>query len=114
MKLLTEAAGIRNPVLPPSIGSGDIGTKPTGSLIGSLVGVFLIFAFLLAFTYLILGGISWITAGGDKGQLEAARNKITNALVGIIIVGGAWAVFTLVGGFLGLNFPNLELPVIGQ
>lgn len=83
---------------PPNIKIGDV-----GSLISALVGTLLIIAALLAFFYLILGGIQWITAGGDKTGMEAARNKITHAIVGLIIVGAAWAVMLLVQNFLGVK-----------
>lgn len=84
-----------------------------GQLISAGVGTLLILAALLAFFYLILGGISWITSGGDKAAMETARNKITHAIVGLIIVGAAWAVMLLIQNFLGvriiggtLNFPT--------
>lgn len=83
---------------PPNIKIGDV-----GSLISALVGTLLIIAALLAFFYLILGGIQWITAGGDKAGMEAARNKITHAIVGLIIVGAAWAIMLLVQNFLGVT-----------
>lgn len=74
-----------------------------GSLISAIVGTLLIISALLAFFYLILGGIQWITSGGDKAGMEAARNKITHAIVGLIIVGAAWAVMILVQNFLGIT-----------
>lgn len=84
-----------------------------GQLISALVGTLLIVSALLAFFYLILGGIQWITAGGDKTGMEAARNKITHAIVGLIIVGAAWAIMLLVQNFLGVQIignSNLTLP----
>jgi hypothetical protein len=35
--------------------------------------------------------------------MEAARNKITHAIVGLIIVGAAWAIMILVQNFLGIS-----------
>lgn len=84
-----------------------------GQLISALVGTILIIAALLAFFYLLLGGIKWITSGGDKAGMEEARNKITHAIVGLIIVGAAWAIMSLVQNFLGISVignPNLTLP----
>ena len=83
-----------------------------GQLISAVVGTLLIVAALLAFLYLILGGIKWITAGGDKTGMEEARNKITHAIVGLIIVGAAWAIMTLVQNFLGVSIigGQLEFP----
>ncbi|MBI4066978.1 hypothetical protein HY407_01240, partial [Candidatus Gottesmanbacteria bacterium] len=43
------------------------------SIISSLIGLILIIAFLAAFLYLVLGGIKWITSGGDKAGVDAAR-----------------------------------------
>jgi len=83
---------------PANIKIGDV-----GMLISSLVGVLLIIAALLAFFFLILGGIQWITSGGDKAGMEAARNKITHAIVGLIIVGAAWAIMILIQNFLGVT-----------
>ena len=74
-----------------------------GTLISALVGTLLIISALLAFFFLILGGIQWITSGGDKTGMEAARNKITHAIVGLVIVGAAWAIMILVQQFLGIT-----------
>jgi TRAP-type C4-dicarboxylate transport system permease small subunit len=84
-----------------------------GELLSAVVELLLILAALIAFIYLILGGIQWITSGGDKAGMEAARNKITHAVVGLIIVGAAWAIMTLVQQFLGVDIignTNLEIP----
>jgi len=81
-----------------------------GTLISAVVGTLLVISALLAFIFLIMGGIQWITSGGDKAGMESARNKITHAIVGLIIVGAAWAIMTLVGNFLGISITNLKLP----
>ena len=85
-----------------------------GSLIGGAVGVIIILALILTFFYLIIGGISWITSGGDKGQVEAARNRITNALIGLAIVAGAWALMKLVGFFFGIDPFALDIPTVKE
>ena len=80
-----------------------------GELVSAAAGSLLIIAALLAFFYLILGGIQWITSGGDKAGMEAARNKITHAVVGLVIVGAAWAIMTLVQNFLGVGIIDKTL-----
>jgi len=93
---------------PDSIKITDI-----GQLISAVVGTLLIVSALLAFLFLIMGGIQWITSGGDKAGMESARNKITHAIVGLIIVGAAWAIMTLVQSFLGINIigsTGIDLP----
>jgi hypothetical protein len=74
-----------------------------GTYVSSIVGVALSVAALAAFIFLVLGGIQWITAGGDKGKIEEARNRITNAIIGLAIVAASWAIFLLVDNFFGIG-----------
>jgi hypothetical protein len=113
-------AQLRNPVLPPSIGgskgSNAVGTGGTalGGLLSGVVGALFVAGFLLAFLTLILGGVNWITAGGDKSKLEASRTQITNAVVGLIIVGASYAITTLIANFFGFKLEALPIPTVGQ
>ena len=72
----------------------------------------LVVAAIIFFFMLIIGGIKWITSGGDKGQTEAARGQITAALIGLVIVFAAWAIITLIANIFGVNILNLTLPSI--
>ena len=85
-----------------------------GSLLGGIVGVAIVIALVLAFLWLIWGGIEWITSGGDKTQTEAARNRITTALVGLGIVAASWAIMRLVGFFFGIDPFALNIPTIAE
>lgn len=115
----TLLAQLRNPVLPDSIGgakgaNAGVGGSAFGGIISGIVGALFVAGFLLAFLTLITGGITWISAGGDKTKLEASRDKITNAIIGIIIVGSAYAITTLVANFFGFSLDTLPIPVVGQ
>lgn len=74
-----------------------------GQLITSFVGLALLLSALLVFGYLVIGGVQWITSGGDKGKTESARNKITAALVGLAIVASSYALMQIIGFFFGIN-----------
>ncbi|MBI3980492.1 hypothetical protein HY345_00670 [Candidatus Microgenomates bacterium] len=74
-----------------------------GRLISGLIGVAMLLAALAVFIYLIWGGFEWITSGGDKAGVENARNKITAALIGLVIVASAWAIMRLVEFFFGIT-----------
>ena len=47
---------------------------------------------VIALVLLVLGGIQYMSSGGDKIAVEQARGRITSAIVGLVIVFGAWLV----------------------
>jgi len=67
-------------------------------------------ATIAAFVYLLLGGFTWITSGGDKANVEAAQKRIQAAIIGLIIVFAAWALMIVIGRFLGIDPFNFVLP----
>lgn len=58
---------------------------------------------ILVFGFLVWGAIEWITSGGDKSKVEAARNKISNAVIGLIVLAATTALFVVVEEFLGID-----------
>ena len=95
---------------PPSGWEGLNFTIP--ALVSGLIKLILVIAALIAFFFLIIGGIKWITAGGDKANTETARNTLTAALFGLLIVFGAWAIIRLIETFFGITILQLEIPSI--
>lgn len=77
-----------------------------GGLINGVLSFVMVIAALLVFLYLIWGGIEWITSGGDKGKTESARNKITSAIIGLVVVAASYAILTLALNFLGFSSLN--------
>lgn len=77
-----------------------------GDMFSSILNVVMLIAAILVFAFLIFGGIQWITSGGDKNKAEEARNKITAAIIGLIIVAASYAVINLVVQFLGFGSFN--------
>lgn len=109
---IVYAQGINNPVLDPSVGSGE-GGPIVGKIISAIVGLFIIFAFVLALFHLLFGAYRWITSSGDKQRLQQAQESMTQAIMGLILVAAVWAIMTLLSQFLGLGtFPSFNLPTI--
>jgi len=73
------------------------------NIITAAIRLLIVAAFTIAFIFLIFGGIKWITAGGDKNGVESARNMVTAALVGLVIVLASFAIIRLVESFFGLR-----------
>ena len=72
---------------------------------------------LAAFVYLLIGGYKYITAGGDEKAVMAAKQTLTYAIVGLVIVVGGYLLLNTLstilggtqGGYFG-NFLQFEIP----
>ena len=76
------------------------------SFLGAVLSFTMAIAALLVFMYLLWGALEWITAGGDSSKIESARNKMTQAVVGIIVLSATVAFFMVIQQFLGIEVIN--------
>lgn len=74
----------------------------------NIIGSLLFIAGIILFITLIMGGIKFITSGGDPKGLESAKKTLTYALVGIVLVTAGYLVLVFIRDFTGnqnvLNF----------
>ena len=96
-----------------TINEPTAGVKDIGKLFSAAIQVAMIIAAVLTFAFLVWGGIQWITSGGDKTQTQAARDRITMALVGLGIVAAAWALMKVIGYFFGIDVFSFSIPTAG-
>ncbi|OGG03900.1 hypothetical protein A2W14_05515 [Candidatus Gottesmanbacteria bacterium RBG_16_37_8] len=75
-------------------------------LVSGIIGFLTMIAALWFLFQFIIAGFNWINAGGDKGAAQAAREKITNAVVGLLVVVSAWVLVALLGSLIGLDILN--------
>ena len=87
----------------------------TGFVIRSVIIGVLVIAAVIALFFLIWGGVKWILSGGDKGKVEAARNTIIAAIIGLIITFLAFFILSFVfqlfglGGITDLQFSTFRI-----
>ena len=55
-----------------------------------------------------------MASGGDKERIETARNRIMQAVVGLLIIASVWAIIKMVFPLVGLSFPSIDIPSIGR
>jgi len=85
--------------------SQDI-SAPLGLLnkgISIVIGIITAVSFLYFIINFFLGGLSWITAGGDQKKIESAQKKITMSLIGLVIVVSAIFIIQIIGKVLGIG-----------
>lgn len=89
---------ISNPAINPIWGN-DCGGANDGTIFGQIFAsawnTAIIFGALTVLVLFIIAAYEWLGAGGDKGKLEKARNRMTQGIIGLVL---------LVGSFVIINF----------
>lgn len=71
----------------------------------SAIQVFINLLFLtgtvLALAFIIYSGIQWVTSGGDKQKLQAARSRLTFTIIGLIVIALSFVIVQIVISLLG-------------
>ena len=56
------------------------------NLIRQIINIFSVIVGIVAVIMIIIGGLKYITSGGDSGNVTGAKNTILYAIIGLIIV----------------------------
>lgn len=94
-------------VVPPKsiIGLG-FGAEGASKFLSNLVVLIYILAGIVLVFMILWGAFDWMTSGGDKEKLTQAKDKIMNALIGILLFAAAFAILQVLGAFTGFKFFN--------
>jgi len=112
-------AQINNPIIKGNLGNpGQTGGQNIANTISAIINLAIVVGALVFFGMIVVGAIEWISSGGDKQKLESARGRITNALVGVIVLFASFAIVKLIGFFfhiealsnLTIGLQGLQLP----
>lgn len=115
MYLLSQK--ITNPVTGSTLRNLESGASDSflTIFVPKAVGFMFVFGALSFFFMLIWGSVSWILSGGDKASLEGAKNKITSALVGVVLLIASIALIKLIESFFNVDILSIDIgPLIIQ
>jgi len=87
----------------PPVEAENLKNIEVSNLISGVITLVFIVASLVFFFMLVVGGIKWMMAGGDKEKAGEARGQLTSALIGLIVIFLAWAISTLLGTLFGVD-----------
>ncbi len=79
--------------------SGGYATADSGSLattLGLIVSVILSLLGIIFVVLMIVGGFQWMTAGGNEETVKKAQGRIKNAIIGLVVVISAYAIWSLI------------------
>ena len=79
------------------------GNFTLASIVNKLLPIIFSVAGIILFFYLIAGGFDLLLSTGDPKKAEGAKGKITNAVVGFIIIFIAWWLTKLLSTIFGLE-----------
>ncbi len=106
---LQKIGTIEAPVAAWEVGTGtgvSAFSGPFLKIINNTLGFLTTLAGLIFLIMLITAGLNWVSSGGDKSKVEASRNQMTNAAIGLIVIIGAYGIAGVVGRVLGLDILN--------
>ena len=86
-----------------------VGTGGPGAFIANFYQFALIIGGILAFGVIVYGGIKYMTSAGNPSGASEAKEWIEAALLGLLLLGGAYFILSVVNPqLLNLNLPALS------
>lgn len=84
--------------------------KALEAIFSNILTITTIIAGLAVFIMLIIGGLSFLTSGGDPEKVKKATAMITWAIAGLVIIIAAWFIIRLIEQFTGVKLTLFEIP----
>lgn len=91
------------------------GTSPTNTVAGEIMNFYsfaLLISGILAFGAVTWGGIKYATGRGNPTAESEGRSWITNALLGLLLLAGAWIILFTINPQLVSLPQNIALPAL--
>jgi len=73
------------------IGTGGAKADPR-QIARNIINIVMGFTGMLAVLVILYAGFQWMTAGGNKEQVQSAQKLLTNGVIGLIIIFSAWTI----------------------
>lgn len=86
-------------------GMANLNENLTG-LISKIVGFLTVLGGVWFMIQFMIGAFKWITSGGDKTNVEQAKEHLTHAVISLAILVSAYIITGLVGAVFGLDILN--------
>ncbi len=97
--------------LPQVASNGGYDTSPEANLESSIASVITAFLSILGIIFVILiiySGINWMTAGGQEQRVSESKQMLKQAIIGLIIVLGAYALSSFIIGALSTGVGGIN------
>lgn len=110
-----SGGSITNPFLKGSPLENLSGTGFLQKILPNALGLLLVAGVTFFLFMILIGSVTWITSGGDKAAIEASKSRITNAIIGVVILLSTFAIVNIVENFFGINILSIDIgPLVIQ
>jgi len=100
---LAPTGGLTGPGIKPT---GNIGEQIAG-IISTVIGVLTVLAVIWFIIEFVVSGFLLISSAGDQEKTAEAKKRLTQSLMGLVIVLGAMFLFTIISYIAGIDFLNI-------
>jgi len=103
MKIAQIDSPFKSIYVPSSGGDVNVNGTDVGGIISAILPYIFGAASLLLLVYLVTAGLGMMLSRGDPKAMQSAQAKITNALIGFVIVLFAFAIVSIIGRVFGIS-----------
>ena len=86
--------------------STDLVKNQLSSILSTVVTTLTVVGGLAFVIFFTLGGLKWLTSGGDKAKVQEAQTQMTQGVIGLVALVAGLFIVGLVGGVLGIDILN--------
>ena len=79
------------------------------TVFSNVVSILISLAGIVVFLMFLSGGFKFLTAGGDPKKTESARNTLTYAIGGLVLVALAFLIISFIANFTGVDITNFRV-----
>jgi len=81
-------------------------------VIATVISIAFALAGIVAVVFLIIGGFNYVTAGGNPEQIEMAKSRIMNSIIGLVIILVSYLIVQFI--MIQVGATNVNLPRSGD
>lgn len=93
-----------------SSGDEPANFKDLEVVFSNILGLLIPFAGIAIFVMIMIGGFKYMTSGGDPKKAAEGASTLTWAVIGLIVLVGAWFILRLISEFTGVDVTIFKIP----
>jgi type III secretory pathway component EscT len=104
-------------ILPSTVHATNFGAEPAmfphlEIIFTNILNLIIPIVGIAVFIMLLVGGFGFLTSGASPEKSAKAKQTITWAVIGLIVILAIWFVLRLIEEFTGVTISNFEIPTL--